>query len=180
MFITSTSTSPSLSMSPNAAPRLECGVAAPGPLAAVTSSKRVPSAVPEHDARPAVRILLERPLDFRIHVAGHVEEIDEAIVVEIRQPGAPFDVADSARSGRRPSRCPRTALYRGCDTRTGMSSAKCVLTRSSSAIVVVVARGQAHARLGTPLVVIRGPAFNRDISERAVLVVAIENRRRGI
>ena len=40
MFITSTSVSPSLSTSPNAAPRLECGVVAPAPLSRDTSSNR--------------------------------------------------------------------------------------------------------------------------------------------
>ena len=93
MFMTSTSTSPSLSMSPNAAPRLECGAVAPAPLCAVTSSNRARRRVAEDDARAAVRVLRQHALDLRIDVAGDVEHVRPAVVVEIGQAGAPLDVA---------------------------------------------------------------------------------------
>ena len=91
--MTRTSTSPSLSMSPNAAPRLECGVTSPRPPALTHVVEAEAEPVAEEDARAAVRVVRQRALDLGIDVAGDVEEIDEAVVVEVAQAGSPLHVA---------------------------------------------------------------------------------------
>ena len=88
----STSTSPSLSKSPKAQPRLQCAAATPGPASSWSSSKTSIAEIAKDRARGLARILRQLALDVGVDVAGHHENIGRAVVVEIDHRGAPADV----------------------------------------------------------------------------------------
>ena len=92
MFMIRTSTSPSLSKSPNAQPRLEC-VAATPPRFVDQLLESAVAKIAEHQARRAKRIRREGALHFRIDTAGHDEQVGQAVVVEIDHARAPADIA---------------------------------------------------------------------------------------
>src|SRR4029453_12826022 len=73
----------------DAAARVRCDGARPAAGGEVLEEKV--AEVAEDDLRAAVRVLREKSFDLGIHVAGGVEEIGPAVVVEVGRSRSPLD-----------------------------------------------------------------------------------------
>ncbi len=116
-LLTMTSMSPSLSMSANAAPRPAFGVVTGAPSCFGDVLEAAVAEIPIDDLPLPVAHLGLEPLDLRIDVPVHEEQIEPPVEIEIDEPDAPSEparVASDARTGtsdprRSPCRCSRRA-----------------------------------------------------------------------
>ena len=120
-----------------------------------------------------------RALDLRIHVPGDVEEIREAVVVEVGQRGAPLHVAVLNVQTRRDSRILEQALAEIAIERRNVVG-EMGLREIEPAVAVVVADSDAHPRLRAAVLAVGRSALDRDVGKRAVAIVSVEDGRRRI
>ena len=124
---------------------------------------------------PAVRVLRQLAFNFGIDVAGHVEDVGPAVVVEIGHARAPLHVpildAESDQRGHILEQSVSEAAVQRRDVVGEMRLQK-IETRHR---LLTVANGEAHAGLRAPLIVVRRAAFERDVREGAIAVIAVED-----
>ena len=89
--------SPSLSMSPNAAPRLDFSINSPPPTASLTSLKSPCPPFLNNCLGWRYFVRVPNRSISGVDVAVGDEEIEQAVVVEIGEPGAPAEVRERRR-----------------------------------------------------------------------------------
>ena len=104
-------------------------------------------------------ILRQRPLDLRIHVPGDIEEILQAVVIQVRQACAPFHVAVLDRQPRGGGHVLEQA-FAEVAIQGGNVVGEVRLEQIEQAIAVVVADRHAHARLRVAVFAVGGAAFH--------------------
>ena len=116
------------------------------------------------------------PFDLRIHVAVDDEDVQPAVVVEIDEGDAPSEPAgvepDSSREGAilAEALAAIRVQRRGVSREVGLEEVDCP-------VAVVVADGDAHARLRLAVLAVGAAGFDADILEGSVLVVHVQRAR---
>ena len=175
----STSTSPSLSKSPKAHPRLQCAAATPGPGLLLKLLEGPVAEIAKDGARRLVRILRELALHLGVDVAGHHEKSGMAVVVEVDDPGAPADVARLHAEPRRPRHVVEVPLAVVVVEAVGVVG-EMRLEEVEVPVEVVVADPHPHPRLLRAVLAERDAPQDALLAERSVMVVDEQQAGRGI
>ena len=175
-LLTTTSTSPSSSRSPKAAPRPAAGVEAGGPRRSRDVHEPAGAEIAIHDLALLVGRFRLQLVHLGIDVAVGEEDVEPAVVVEVDEPGAPAEPSrvEAEAAGERP-------VLAEAVTEVGVQRRRVAgevrLDDVEGAVAIVVADADAHAGLRLAVLAVGAAGADADVRERAVVVVAIERAR---
>ena len=108
------STSPSLSKSPKAQPRKQCGAATPGP-ASSSNSSNLPRPAPGTRRAASCRRSAAACFHLRINAAGNQKKVRPAVVIQVHKSRAPAHEPGLHRDPRLDRHILEVAVTRPCD-----------------------------------------------------------------